>query len=63
MNSNLVSCQKKEYYRCNAFRMLIEKYREGQRELQCVFVDLEEAYDRVLKELWYCMRKSGVAEK
>ena len=29
-----------------AIRMLMEKYREGQRELHCVFVDLEKAYDR-----------------
>lgn len=29
-----------------------------------MFVDLEKAYDSLPREeLWYCMRKSGVAEK
>ena len=41
-----------------------EKYREGQRELHCAFVDLEKAYGRVpQEELWYCMRKSEIVEK
>ena len=47
-----------------ALRVLMEKYREGQKELHCVFVDLEKAYDKVPREeVWYCMRNSGLAEK
>ena len=47
-----------------ALRMLMEKYRDGQRELHCVFVDLEKAYDGVRREeLWYCIRKSEMEEK
>lgn len=33
--------------------MLMEKYREDQRELHCVFMDLEKPFDNVPKEeLW-----------
>ena len=28
-------------------RMLMEKYRKGQRELDFIFIDIEKAYDRV----------------
>ena len=47
-----------------ALRVLMEKYREGQKELHCVFVDLEKAFYKLLREeVWYCMRKSGLAVK
>lgn len=45
-------------------RMLMEKYRKIQRDLQCVFVDLEEETYRVPQdELWYWLKRSEVAEK
>ena len=47
-----------------ALRMLMEKYRQGQREVHCVFMDLEKVYNRVPQdELWYCMRKLGIVKK
>ena len=47
-----------------ALRMLMEKYRKSQGELHCVYMELEKAYNRSSKEeLWYCMKKPGMAEK
>jgi len=46
-----------------ALRQLGEKYREGQRNLHCVFIDLEKAFDRVPREeLWNCLREKKVPE-
>ena len=33
-----------------ALSVLMEKYREGEKELHCVFVDLEKAYDKESRE-------------
>lgn len=41
----------------------MEKYRKGQKEMHCVFVE-RKVCDRVPREeLLYCMRKSRVAEE
>ena len=47
-----------------SLRVIMEKYREGQKGLHTVFIDLEKAYDQVpQQEVWRCMREKGVPEK
>ena len=47
-----------------ALRLLMEKCREGQRNLHSVFIDLEKAYDPVPRmEVWNCLREKEVDEK
>ena len=41
-----------------ALRMLMEKYREGQRELHCVFVDLEKGFTKRAVVLYEKIRNS-----
>ena len=42
-----------------ALRMLMEKYREDQRELYCIIVDLEKAYDKKRVVVLYEKIKNG----
>ena len=45
-------------------RQPIERYRDGQQNLHCVSIDLENAYDQVPREeVWHCMRLKGVRER
>lgn len=47
-----------------ALRQLMEKYKEFQKELSCMFIDLEKAYLRVpIVEVWNCLQMKEMDEK
>ena len=45
-------------------KQIIEKHREGQKNIGVTFIDLEKAHDRIPREeMWRCSRERNVPEK
>ena len=45
-------------------KQTIEKYREGQKNIRVIFIDLVKGYDRIPREeIWRCSRERNVPEK
>ena len=69
LNRTLESCWNILIIKCTmdavfSLRVIMEKYREEQKGLHVVFIDLEKAYDQVpQQEVWRCMREKAVPEK
>ena len=43
---------------------IIEKHRDGQKNIRVACIDLEKAYNRILsEEIWRCSRERNVPEK
>ena len=46
-----------------SLRMLLEKWNEGQKTVNCVFIDLEKSDDWVpRKQMWECLRLTETSE-